>query len=71
VAADFQARLAATGRHLPLLDSINEESVNRLVEIRLRNLARDAAQGSPLSLAEEFEYAGAEIQTPAAYRARR
>ncbi|HYM11949.1 MAG TPA: PIG-L family deacetylase [Bryobacterales bacterium] len=71
VAAVLQARLAATGRRLPLLDSVTAESVSRLAEIRLRNLARDAAQGSPLSLAEEFEYAGPEFQTPSAYRAAR
>jgi hypothetical protein len=68
VALDLKARLEATGRHLPLLEAMNGDAVSRLAEIRLRSLARLAAQGSALSLAEEFEYAGPEFQTPAAYR---
>jgi LmbE family N-acetylglucosaminyl deacetylase len=58
LAARLRDRLSATNRRLRLLDQLDEQAVNRLVEINLRGLG-----GS-----EEFRYAGVEYQIPAKYR---
>ncbi|MDA1314496.1 MAG: PIG-L family deacetylase [Acidobacteria bacterium] len=60
-------RLESTDRRLPLLDEINEESVNRLVEINIHKLAEIAAKDTEHSQAEEFHYAGVEYQIPSKY----
>jgi len=67
MAQRIKQRLDATGRRLPLLDTINESSIHELVSINVRNLARMAAQDSAYELAEEFHYAGIEFQIPKKY----
>lgn len=64
----LKARLTSTGRRLPLLDVINEASINGLVEQNVRGLAKVASAGTSYSLAEEFRYAGLEFRIPAKYR---
>ena len=65
LAEDIRARLAITGRKLPLLES--EDGLSRLVETRLRSLGHLAAEGTGYSLAEEFLHAGVGFQVPSAY----
>jgi LmbE family N-acetylglucosaminyl deacetylase len=60
-------RLESTGRRLPLLAEVNEESINQLVEINVRKLAEIAAEDTAHSQAEEFHYAGVEYQIPSKY----
>ncbi|HUG80165.1 MAG TPA: PIG-L family deacetylase [Bryobacterales bacterium] len=60
-------RLESTGRRLPLLAEVNEESINQLVEINVRKLAEIAAKDTAHSQAEEFHYAGVEYQIPSKY----
>jgi hypothetical protein len=64
----LKTRLASSGRRLPLLDVVNESSINALVEQNVRGLARIAANGTSYSQAEEFRYAGTEFRIPAKYR---
>jgi LmbE family N-acetylglucosaminyl deacetylase len=64
----LKARLTSTGRRLPLLDVVNEASINGLVEQNVRGLAKVAGAGTPHPLAEEFRYAGLEFRIPAKYR---
>ena len=54
----LKARLDATHRKLPLLDTVDERSISRLVEENVRGLGK----------IEEFQYAGLEYQIPAKYR---
>ena len=63
----LKTRLNATGRKLPLLDVVNDTTVNRLAEENVRGLARIAAAGSGFSVAEEFRYAGLKYRIPAKY----
>ena len=56
------------GKRLPLLDSMSDDSVDKLAEIRLLGLAKLAGSSKNLSLAEEFLYAGVDYQIPLAYR---
>ena len=63
----LQQRLASTGRKLPLLETVNDRSVNALVEENARGLARIAAKDTPHTMAEEFRYAGVSYRIPAAY----
>jgi LmbE family N-acetylglucosaminyl deacetylase len=63
----IKKRLDNTGRRLPLLETVNSESVNQLVEINLRKLAEIAARDTSYELAEEFHYAGVEYQIPSSY----
>lgn len=67
MAMRIKDRLESTGRRLPLLDEVDEESVNQLVEINLRKLAEIAAKDTEHSQAEEFHYAGIEYQIPSKY----
>jgi LmbE family N-acetylglucosaminyl deacetylase len=64
----LKARLTSTGRQLPLLDVVNETSINGLVEQNVRGLAKLSAAGTQHSMAEEFRYAGAEFRIPIKYR---
>jgi LmbE family N-acetylglucosaminyl deacetylase len=64
----IRQRLESTGRRLPLLDTVDDQSVGRLVEINVRKLAEIAARDSPYKLAEEFHYAGADFQVPSKFR---
>ena len=59
--------MESTNRKLPLLDEVDEESVNKLVEINVRKLAEIAAKGTEHRRAEEFQYAGVEYQIPSKY----
>jgi LmbE family N-acetylglucosaminyl deacetylase len=64
----LKARLTSTGRRLPLLDALNEVSINGLVEQNVRGLSKMAATGTSYTWAEEFRYAGPEFRIPAKYR---
>jgi LmbE family N-acetylglucosaminyl deacetylase len=64
----LKTRLASSGRRLPLLDVVNESSINALVEQNVRGLAKIAAADSSYAQAEEFRYAGPEFRIPAKYR---
>ncbi|MBS1823968.1 MAG: PIG-L family deacetylase [Acidobacteria bacterium] len=68
MAMRIRKRLDESGRRLPLLDVVNEESVRKLVEINVRKLAEIAAKDSGYKLAEEFLYAGPDYQVPAKLR---
>ena len=68
LAMRIKDRLASTKRRLPLLDDVNEDSINRLIGINLTKLAEIAAEGTSFKQAEEFHCAGVEYQIPAAYR---
>jgi LmbE family N-acetylglucosaminyl deacetylase len=68
LALDIRQRLSNRGKRLPLLDAINDESLDRLAEIRLLGLAQLAGKSNGWSLAEEFFYAGLDYQIPSAYR---
>lgn len=59
--------LEANGRRLPLLDSIDDRSVDKLVEENISGLAKIAAEGSDYKMAEEFRYAGIEYGIPSKY----
>jgi LmbE family N-acetylglucosaminyl deacetylase len=67
-AMKLKARLDSTRRKLPLLEAINESSINRLVEQNVSGLAGIAAAGTQYQQAEEFRYAGIEYRIPAKYR---
>ena len=67
MAMRIKARLESTNRKLPLLDEVDQESVNKLVEINVRKLAEIAAKDSEHKQAEEFQYAGVEYQIPSKY----
>jgi len=59
-AGDVNSRLARTGRRLPILDGPDESAADRLLEVRVRELARKCATGSGVSLAERFLVSGGE-----------
>ena len=67
MAMRIKERLDGTSRRLPLLDTVNRESVDQLVEINVRKLAEIAARDTAHELAEEFHYAGVEYQIPSSY----
>lgn len=64
----LKARLTSTDRKLPLLEVVNEGSVNRLVEENVRGLAKISAASSGHQFAEEFRYAGPDYGIPVKYR---
>lgn len=68
LAIRLKQRLDSTDRRLSLLDNVDEESINKLVEERVRGLARLASEGRDFEEAEEFLWAGVEFRIPAAYR---
>jgi LmbE family N-acetylglucosaminyl deacetylase len=63
----LKTRLTSTGRKLPLLDVVDEASINSLVEENVRGLAKLSATGTAYLMAEEFRYAGPEYRIPAKY----
>jgi LmbE family N-acetylglucosaminyl deacetylase len=67
MAMRLKDRLTSTGRKLPLLDTVNDRSVNALVEENVRGLARIAAKDTPHTMAEEFRYAGVSYRIPSGY----
>ena len=66
-ATRLKQTLQAEGRRLPLLDNINQQSIDKLVEENLRGLAAISAQGTAYQQAEEFRYAGIEYGIPQKY----
>jgi LmbE family N-acetylglucosaminyl deacetylase len=71
MARRLKDHFTATRRRLPLLQTVDETAVNRLVEQNVRGLAKLCAQGTSYSLAEEFRYAGVEFRIPSKYRSSR
>lgn len=67
MAMRIKQRLDETGRHLPLLDKVDDESINKLVEINVRKLGEIGAKGSGFKYGEEFHYAGVEYRIPSKY----
>jgi LmbE family N-acetylglucosaminyl deacetylase len=67
MAMRIKDRLESTGRRLPILDQVGDDSVNRLVEINVRKLGEIAAKDTKHKYAEEFLYAGVEYQIPSSY----
>lgn len=67
-AMQLKERLDATGRRLPLLDTVDDATIGKLVEENVRGLAAAAAAGSSFTLAEEFHHAGVAYQIPSRYR---
>jgi LmbE family N-acetylglucosaminyl deacetylase len=55
-AHQLKAKLAQAGLRLPLLDTIDDASVNRLVEIQTRERAEAIGRRHGLRYAEEFHY---------------
>jgi len=68
LAMRIRQRLEETGRRLPLLDTVDDAAVAKLVEINLRRLAAIGAEKTAFQLAEEFHYAGLDYQIPQKYR---
>lgn len=67
MAMRIKKRLEESGRRLPLLDAVDDDSIRRLVEINVRKLAEIGAEDTDFDLAEEFHYAGVEYQIPSSY----
>ena len=67
MAMRIKERLESSGRRLPLLDTVDEESINELAGINVRKLAAIAARDTDHQQAEEFHYAGVEYQIPSKY----
>ena len=68
LAMRLKQRLESTDRKLGLLEQMDEASINKLIEERVRGLAQLSAKDTDLQAAEEFRYAGVEFRIPAAYR---
>ena len=68
LAMRLKQRLDSTDRGLALIERVDEASINKLVEERVRGLARLSAEDTNFRAAEEFRYAGVEFRIPAAYR---
>lgn len=68
MAMRLKARLEASGRRLPLLETVNAASIQKLVEENVRGLAKVSAEGTAHVAAEEFHYAGVEFRIPRKYR---
>lgn len=64
LAQRIRQRLDASGRRLPLLDKVDDASVNKLTETNVRGLAALCAKDSNFREAEEFHYAGKDYQVP-------
>ena len=68
LAMRLKQRLDSTARRLQALDKVDEASIHKLVEERVRGLSAVSAEGTNYEAAEEFRYAGAEFRIPAKYR---
>jgi hypothetical protein len=66
LAVDIRQRVSNRGKRLPLLNAINDESLDRLAEIRLLGLAQLAGKSNEWPPAEEPFYAGSDYQIPSA-----
>jgi LmbE family N-acetylglucosaminyl deacetylase len=60
-------RLTETGRRLRLLDTIDDDSIDRLAQKNVEGLAAIAAEGTGYRAAEEFHYAGLHFRIPSKY----
>jgi len=60
-------QLTSTRRRVKLLETVDDTTVNQLVEENVRGLARIAAEGASYKMAEEFRYAGVEFRIPSRY----
>ncbi|MCP5120244.1 MAG: PIG-L family deacetylase [bacterium] len=67
MAMRIKRRLDETGRRLPLLDTVDDASVDKLVEINVRKLGEIGAEGKSFQYGEEFHYAGIEYGIPSDY----
>jgi LmbE family N-acetylglucosaminyl deacetylase len=67
MAQRLNGRLTETGRRLRLLDTIDDDSVNRLAQKNVEGLAAIAAEGTGYHAAEEFHYAGLRFRIPSKY----
>ncbi|MCP5113124.1 MAG: hypothetical protein GY953_20025 [bacterium] len=67
MAKRIKQRLDETGRQLPLLETVDGTSVNKLVEINVRKLGEIGAEGKEFQYGEEFHYAGLEYRIPPRY----
>ena len=67
MARRLNGRLTESGRRLRLLDTIDDDSVNRLVQKNVEGLAAIAAEGTGYRAAEEFHYAGLRFRIPSKY----
>ena len=68
LAMRLKKRLDSTDRHLGVLGKVDERSIDKLTEERVRGLSAVAAEGTSYEAAEEFRYAGLEFRIPAMYR---
>jgi LmbE family N-acetylglucosaminyl deacetylase len=68
MARRIRRRLDESNRRLPLLATIDESAIAKLVEINVTKLAEICARDTPYTKAEEFHYAGPEYQIPAQFR---
>ena len=66
----IKQRLDETNRKLPLLERIDDASVNKLVETNVRGLGTVCAKDTQYKAAEEMHYAGKDYQVPAALRSK-
>ena len=64
LAQRIRQRLESSGRRLPLLDKVDDASVNKLTETNVRGLATLCAKDTTFREAEEFHYAGKDYQVP-------
>jgi LmbE family N-acetylglucosaminyl deacetylase len=60
--------LAASGRRMRILDTVDATAVRRIAEENVRGLARICAEGTSFAQAEEFRYAGIDFGIPREYR---
>ena len=68
LAMRLSRRLDSTSRRLAALEKVDEASINKLTEERVRGLSALAAEGTNYNAAEEFRYAGVDFRIPAKYR---
>jgi LmbE family N-acetylglucosaminyl deacetylase len=67
MAMRIKQRLQDTGRRLPLLDTMTDEAIDKLVEINVRTLGVIGGEGRGFQYGEEFQYAGVEYRIPTRY----
>ena len=67
MARRLKDRLTETQRRLRLLDTVDDRTVNALVEKNVEGLAAIGARGSHYKAAEEFHYAGLHFRIPSKY----
>ncbi|MCW5983388.1 MAG: PIG-L family deacetylase [Bryobacteraceae bacterium] len=68
MALRIKQRLEESGRRLPLLDTVDDGAIDKLVEINVRKLGEIGAEGQSFRYGEEFQHAGLEYRIPSKYR---